>query len=282
MSSGLLAAWIAATPLWLIALSLVVAMLLASLAGYALRRRHDRKVAAGSAAAEALEGHVLSAVLGLLALLLGFTFALAVDRYETRRMLVLEEANAIGRAYLRAQLLDEPHRSRISSILLAYTDHRIEASHAILADAPRELARDHELITELWTATVAAFPTIRSVDFSSAFLDSVNTVIELGEARIVLRQVRVPLAVYTVLFVYIIAAAALHGFTLRGRLERTSTVFLFLLLTLCMMLIIDIDRPVKGGINESQLPMEDLRASLRTWPAGTFDAPPAALTPSSG
>src|SRR5688572_11303247 len=186
-------------------------MILASLAGYALRRRHARKVAAGKLEAEALEGHVLSAVLGLLALLLGFTFALAVDRFETRRTLVLEEANAIGTTYLRAQLLEEPHRSRISAILLEYTDHRLEASHATEKDAARELARDHELVTELWTATVAAFPTIRSVDFSSAFLDSVNTVVELGEARIASRQVRVPYAVYTVLFIYIIAAAALHG-----------------------------------------------------------------------
>lgn len=273
MSSDRLAGWIAATPLWLIALTLVAAMMLASLAGYAIRRRHERKVAAGEREPESLEGHVLGAVLGLLALLLGFTFALAVDRFETRRALVLEEANAIGKTYLRTQLLEEPHRSRISRILVEYTDHRLEASHATARDAARELARDHELVTELWTATVAAFPTIRSVDFSSAFLDSVNTVIDLSEARIASRQVRVPYAVYTVLILYIIAAAGLHGFTLLGRLERSSTVFLFLLVTLCLMLIIDIDRPVGGRIDTSQQPMEDLRATLGTWPPGTFDAP---------
>jgi hypothetical protein len=240
--------------------------------GYAFRRR-GRKRADGAPDAEGKEGHVLGAVLGLLALLLGFTFALAVDRYESRRMLVLEEANAIGTAYLRAQLLEEPHRSRISRILVDYTDHRLEASHATAQDAARELAKDHELVTELWTATVAAFPTIRSVDFSSAFLDSVNAVIDLGEARIVLRQVRVPLAVYTVLFLYVIVAAGLHGFTLEGKFERYATVLLFLLVTLCLMLIIDIDRPVAGEVNESQAAMEDLRASLRAWPPGTFDAP---------
>ncbi len=274
MNSPAFSAWLNATPLWMIALVLVIAMIAASLAGYQLRRRHARKATAGEKDGEDKEGHVLSAVLGLLALLVGFTFALAVDRFETRRALVLEESNAIGTAYLRTQLLDEPHRSRISRILVEYTDHRLEASHATRAEAARELARDHELVTELWSATVAAFPTIRSVDFSSAYLDSINAVIDLGEARIVSRQVRVPYAVYLVLFIYVIAAAGLHGFTLQGRLERYTTVFLFLLLTLCLMLIIDIDRPASGSINESQGAMEDLRASLRSWPPGSFDAAP--------
>jgi hypothetical protein len=277
MSSDRFAAWIAATPTWLIALTLIAAMILASLAGYALRRRHARKAATGGKDTDDQEGHVLAAVLGLLALLIGFTFALAVDRFESRRGLVLEEANAIGTAYLRTQLLEEPHRTRISRILVDYTDHRLEASHATVEDAARELARDHELVTELWTATAAAFPTIRSIDFSSAYLDSINTVIDLGEARIVSRQVRVPYAVYLVLFIYVIAAAGLHGFTLQGKRERYTTVFLFLLLTLCLMLIIDIDRPASGEINESQGAMEDLRASLQSWPPGSFDAAPAAV-----
>ena len=64
------------------------------------------------------EGYVVSATLGLLALLLGFTFSLAIQRFETRRELVLADANAIGTAYLRVQLLDEPHRSRLSGLLI--------------------------------------------------------------------------------------------------------------------------------------------------------------------
>jgi hypothetical protein len=59
----------------------------------------------------------VSAVLGLLALLLGFTFAMAVDRFEQRRTLVLDEVNAISTAYLRTQLLQAPHRERIGKLL---------------------------------------------------------------------------------------------------------------------------------------------------------------------
>ncbi len=56
---------------------------------------------------------VLGAVLTLLALLLGFTYAMSEGRFETRRQLVVEEANAIGTTYLRAKALPEPRSSQI-------------------------------------------------------------------------------------------------------------------------------------------------------------------------
>ena len=71
------------------------------------------------------EGYLVGSLLGFLALLMAFSFSMALDRYEERRHLVIQEANAIGTAYLRTQLLDEPHRGRLSGLLVAYTDNRI-------------------------------------------------------------------------------------------------------------------------------------------------------------
>jgi len=215
-------------------------------------------------------------VLGLLALLIGFTFSLAIDRFETRRALVLEEANAIGTAYLRAQLLDEPHRARISQLLLEYTDNRLEIAGLAPPQARRLAARNDQLANRLWIETVAAWPTIRGMDFSSSFIDSMNTVIDLNESRKTARLAKVPYEVYLVLFIYIIAAAGLVGYTRDSGRERWAATFLFLLLTLSLMLIIDIDRPATGGINESQRPMEDLQASLRSTPPAYFGASAAA------
>lgn len=276
MSSPGFAAWLAATPLWGIALALLLAMIVAALCGHFLRQRSRRQPAPGTEDKEDHQGFVLSSVLGLLALLLGFTFALAVDRYETRRGLVLEEANAIGTAYLRTQLLDEPHRTRISTLLVQYTDDRLQIAQASTDEARRLYGRDQRLVTELWAATVAAFPTIRGIDFSSAYLDSVNAVIDLNESRKASRQAKVPHEVYLVLFIYIITTAGVLGFSLDARPGRSAATILFLLLTLSLILIIDIDRPVGGGINESQKPMEDLRASLREWRPGSFAAPAVA------
>jgi hypothetical protein len=273
MSSSAFAVWIDATSLWWIAFWLLLAMIVASQVGNVIRRRLRRKLAANAKNLDEAVDSVLSATLGLLALLMGFTFALAVDRFETRRARVLEEANAIGTTYLRAQLLEEPHRSRISGLLVEYTDNRIDLAGKSAKEARHLLGRNDRLVTELWVATVEAFPTIRRIDFSSAFLDSMNTVIDLAESRKAAREARVPNAVYVVLFIYIVAAAGLHGYTLDGPRERWAGRMLFLLLTLSLMLIIDVDRPVRGGISESQRPMEDLRASLRSWPPELFNPP---------
>jgi hypothetical protein len=275
VSSAAFADWLASTSLWAIAVALLLAMVAAAVAGYFVRKWRLRRRGPLDPEKENHEGFVLSAVLGLLALLLGFTFALAVDRFETRRALVLEEANAIGTAYLRTQLLEEPHRARISRLLVEYTDNRIVVARAPPAEARTLVARNDRLVTELWAGTIAAFPTIRGIDFSSAYLDSMNLVIDLDESRKASRQAKVPHEVYLVLFIYIVVAAGVMGFTLDGPLERGAATFLFLLLTLSLMLIIDIDRPTGGGIDESQRPMEDLQASLRVWQAGAFDAPPA-------
>lgn len=220
---------------------------------------------------EGQEGYVVSAVLGLLALLMGFTLSMAVDRFDARRVLVLEEANAIGTTYLRTQLLEQPHRARISNLLLAYTDNRIVLAHARPKDVAPLLAINDRLITDLWTATAAAFPTIKGLDFSSAYLDSMNAVIDLDASRKTARQARVPTEVFAVLVGYLIMTAGVLGYVLVGARGRAAAGFMLILLAAALLLIIDIDRPVLGGIREGQGPMEALRASLRATPAATYD-----------
>ncbi|MET0984926.1 MAG: hypothetical protein ABW034_05905 [Steroidobacteraceae bacterium] len=84
--------------------------------GYRLGRRHR-----ASGVDEARKSHVgalEAALLGLLALLLGFTFSMAVSRFDTRKSLVLEEANAIGVAHLRTRLIASPEREQFHLLLV--------------------------------------------------------------------------------------------------------------------------------------------------------------------
>ena len=236
--------------------------------------RHRRRDPSGEGQKDGgQEGYVVSAVLGLLALLMGFTFSLAVDRFETRRHLVLEEANAIGTAYLRAQLLAEPDRSRMSGLLLRYTDNRIALAKATPGGAAqRQLIRTNDaLITDVWAATSAAFEGIKGLPFSATYLDSVNALIDLDASRKTARAARVPPEVFAVLFVYLITAAGVLGYVLKGMGGRIAGGFLLALLTLSLTLIIDINRPTLGGITESQQPMEDLQKSLAAQPPQVFD-----------
>lgn len=263
-------AWISTADLKTVALLLFGAMCLSGLVGAVLQRlRRARQD--GAAEGEGKEGYIVSSVFGLLALLMGFTFSMAVDRFEGRRVLVLNEANAIGTTYLRAQLLEEPHRSRMTDLLLRYTDQRIALAKAKPAEAAVLIKANDQIITDIWTATSAAYPTIRQFDFSSTYLDSVNNLIDLDASRKAARGARVPPAVFAVLFIYLVIAAAVIMSVLNGWRQRVGGVFLFVLITLSLVLIIDIDRPTIGRVNESQAPMEQLQKTLAANPPAVFD-----------
>lgn len=263
-----LKSWMDGAPIVVLGGVVLVLMALAAVTGMTIRRRHvrDRGEDHGDG-----EGYVVSGVLGLLALLLGFTFALAVDRFETRRALVLEEANAIGTVYLRSQLLEEPHRARISGLLVDYTDNRLALAKANPPELGALLTKNDRLLTDLWAAASSAFLTIKGLDFSSTYLDSMNNLIDLDAARKAAHQVRVPAEVFVVLVVYLVVTAGVLGYVFDGKRGRAAAVFMLLLLSMSLMLIIDIDRPNRGGIQEGQGPMEQLQASLKSQPASVYD-----------
>lgn len=263
--------WLNNAPIILVGVAMLALMAIAVSIGIALRAWIDRRAPPSEKEGDGLEGYVVSAVLGLLALLMGFTFSLAVDRFEARRILVLQEANAIGTTYLRAQLLEEPHRERISRLLINYTDNRIA-----LAKAPRDkiaplLVANDLMLTDLWAATASAFVTIKGIDFSSTFVDGVNAVIDFDSARKAARMARVPAEVFFVLFVYLIVTAGVLGYVFVGNRGRGAAAFMLALLTLSLLLILDIDRPTRGGIRESQTAMEQLRDSFKAEPPPVFD-----------
>jgi hypothetical protein len=275
--------WFDKLPILLSALLLLASMIVAGTLGHTFRKRMERSAAATEKTSDAgSEGYIVSAMLGLLALLLGFTFSLAVERFETRRGLVLQEANAIGTSYLRTQALAEPHRSRMSAILKAYTENRVT-----LAETPtRELlATNDRLLTDLWSATLAANDTLTASPFSVSLLSTVNEVIDMDASRKAARRVRVPAEVLIVLWTYIVVTAGVLGYARAGWQSRVLGAMLFVLITLSYTLILDLDRPGSGGITEGQRPMTELRDSLRQQPPGTFDRwrthAPAVIVPAA-
>lgn len=271
------AARLEAAPAWQIGLILLVAMFAASILGEWLGGRAKAK--SPSEIDGGKEGYIVSATLGLLALLMGFTFSLAVDRFESRRLLVLEESNAIGTTYLRTQMLEPVDRARISKMLVDYTDNRIALAKAPIDQVPPLLAKNDQMLTDLWTATLAAWPSIKGLDFSSSYLETMNNMIDLDAARKAARLARVPSAVFFVLFVYVITSAGVLGYAGANKEGRGATAFLFLLLTISLLLTLDIDRPRSGRITESQAPMERLRDTLKAQPPEVFDRMSAGKTP---
>jgi len=207
--------------------------------------------------------HLLTAMLGLLALLLGFTFSLALNRYEDRRALVVAEANALGTAYLRSQLLEAPARERLGGLLSTYVDMRVGWSlrSAAGADDPRQAA----LQQRIWAEVGRAVRSDPSQQLTRGLMDAVNESFDLAAARTAARGAHIPGAVLEILCFSAALAALMLGYTIgaSGTRHRLAALLLLLLLALALTMIFDLERSVSGTIQVSQEPMELLRASMR-------------------
>ena len=264
---------------WLSSLSIVatgavtlLVMLVAAAAGQLIRRAQARRAKPEDTESEpsvAQEGYLLSSSLGLLGLLLAFSFGMVINRYEARRELVTTEANAIGTAYLRAQLLDEPHRSRLSNLLVAYTDNRINLATA--DDQAAYFAINDRLLTEIWAAVRAARESALAHGLTTSLLATYNEVIDLDTERKVAWQLRVPAEVLFLLLVFLAVTAAFVGHQVDGPRGRRAAFVLFVLLAISISVIADINRPMSGNARESQQAMRMLLASLKSQPPTVFD-----------
>src|SRR6185369_11501947 len=122
------------------------------------------------------EGHVLSAMLALLGLLVGFTFSIVVSRHEQRRLLVVDEANAIETEYLRTQMMPEPYRTRLADMLRQYADTRLALGRAgeDRAGALRAYARSDSLKRQMWVITMEADSLVQPAALSSLIAGGMN------------------------------------------------------------------------------------------------------------
>lgn len=245
--------------LWWIALLALLALTAAREIGYLLRKRREKS--RPGAEIESDDGFSMTSVMGLLALLIGFTFSLSLQRHEARRELVMNEANALGTAWLRMQLLDDSARVKLGLLLKQYVDVRVRWGVAASADDEARAYRESEhLQQQLWTETVAAVKTIPTSTLAPLLVNSTNEYLDVSEQRFALREARLPPQILRFLAIYALISAAMIGFH-KGR-HRLITTILFVLLTLAGTLILDLDRPRGGSIMVSQQPMLDLQATM--------------------
>ncbi|UJS19641.1 MAG: hypothetical protein L3J18_12100 [Candidatus Brocadia sp.] len=215
-----------------------------------------------------------AAVLGILALLLGFTFSMALTRFDLRKQLVLEEANAIGTTYLRTQLLPEPYMTEISGLLRQYVDTRLEGIQpGKLHDA---IVRSEQLHNQLWLRAVdiSKDKRVSSPVIVSLFLSSLNEMIDLHAKRLAASENRVPEIAFWLLFTC--AALSLlvmgYGCGMGSRRNFFPAAMMSVVLAMVILVIMDLDRPRRGFIRVSQQGMIRLQQSLTTGPAAPSEA----------
>ena len=206
-------------------------------------------------------GMLVGSILALLAFLLAVTMGMASDRFDTRRAVVLEEANAIGTTYLRAGYLPEPASTESRQLLREYVPLRIGVTAGHL-DA--DIARSIAIHGELWAIGEGVARTTDQGDLVSLYLDSLNEVIELHEARVTVRFARVPETVLLLLVGGSALCLGMVGYSagLTKRRSLLSAVVLVIALGAVIAIVVDLDRPRDGFIQVSQQPLIDLQQQI--------------------
>ena len=226
---------------------------------------------------KSLTGAIQASILGLLALLLGFTFSMSMQRYDNRSMALIDEANSIGTAQLRAQLLPEQYRDEVSNLLQDYIVLRVEIGQLDLTKTAARTAYNQkiaELQGELWLLAVSATEVDPRPVTTGAFVVALNNVIDSQGKRNALLQMQVPEVVLLLLFVVFLSAGGIMGYSagLSGKRIFAPIVLVSTLIALIVFIIIDLDRPKRGLIQVNQEVMNELLDDARPSASGRIPA----------
>ena len=206
---------------------------------------------------------LVSIIVGLVAFLLAFTFNMAAGRFQERRDVFLEDVNAIGTTYLRADLVAEPERSKLKSQMREYVDLRISIAGS--DNIQTRLDRTTEIQDELWKETVAVTEKDRS-PVAAVFVTSLNEMLDMHTKRMtIMFQHRIPDSVWLALYALTIFGIAAMGYQ-NGLLDHgrsPAVLIVALMFAVVISMIADLDTPGQGTIYVDQQPIIELRNSMK-------------------
>jgi hypothetical protein len=208
-------------------------------------------------------GMLVGSIVALMAFLLAVTMGMASDRFDTRRGLVLEEANAIGTTYLRAGYLPAPAGDDSRDLLREYVPLRIATNDR--AQLQANIERSVQIQTELWAIAEELARTTDQGDLVGLYIESLNEVIDLHETRVVAGiYARVPETILLILIGGSALSLGMVGYSagLTHRRGLISAIVLVIALGAVITLVVDLDRPRDGFLQVSQQPLLDLQQQV--------------------
>lgn len=207
-----------------------------------------------------------AAAFGLLALMIGFSFAMAVARFDARLQGVRDEANAIGTTALRARMLPQPYADKARKLLAEYLQIRLDLIKASNDDAALDRAVRHSARVQdgLWQQAVAVSALDPHSIPAGLFTASLNQMIDLQAVRLAAARNRLPTAVLALLYGIAVVAIGLSSYIggLAGRPGHIPHIVMAVLLASVITMVADIDRSRTGFITVSQQAMMSLEESL--------------------
>ena len=250
-------------PMWSIYPVTLALAMLAIEAGYLLGKRWQRR---SHVSKEGAVGAMTGSTLGLLAFLLAFITGLAVNRFDNRRSLVVEEANAIGTTYLRAGFLDETARDQSRDLLREYVQIRLDAPDS--SELESVIVRSEEIQNELWTTAEIIARDNMDSPVIATYIETLNQMIDLHAKRVIaITSSRIPGSIWTGIYIVAGLSMVLVGMlsSFGERPNWLATILLALVFAAVLTLIVDLDRPEQGLLTVSQQALLDLQAQIGAW-----------------
>jgi hypothetical protein len=216
------------------------------------RRIAIRRLAQDPEGARQGLGVVEGAVFSLLGLLIAFTFSGAATRFEGRRHLIVEEANDIGTAWLRIDVLPAAAQPVLRELFRQYLDSRLETYRRLpdVAVAKAELARSLKLQGEIWSHAVEACRNAGSSPIHTLLLSALNPMFDITTTRTEALKNHPPLIIFVMIGVLSLAASLLAGYGMAGGKSRSWLHFLGFaaVMSLTVYVIVDLEYPRLGLI----------------------------------
>lgn len=245
--------------------ALFVGMFLVSIICYRLGSLRQQK----EDSVPEVSGAIIGAVFALLGLLIAFTFSGAYSRFDMRRQLIVQEANAIGTAYLRLDLLPPSAQGPLREKFREYTASRA-ALYEKLGDtraAGTELVRANGFQKEIWTQAVAASAGPENQAARILLLPALNEMIDIVTTRSIAIETHAPLLIFGTLFLLALACSALTGYRagIAGRPGHLYNLLLAAIVAGVLYLILDIEYPRHGLIRLDTVNrvLEELAQTMR-------------------
>ena len=198
-------------------------------------------------------GSLEAAVFALLGLLIAFTFSGALQRFDLRRAQAVDEANAIGTAWLRIDLVPASVQPELRETFRNYVDSRIATYRALpnVQAANRELARSQQLQNEVWTQSVSAIHMPESrPEAELLVIPALNQMFDITTVRVVATQIHPPLIIYAMLIGLALASALLAGYQSAGEkdFDWVHKIGFAAIVAFTVYVILDIEYPRLGFV----------------------------------
>jgi hypothetical protein len=196
---------------------------------------------------------------------IGFTFSLALNRYDSRRALVVEEASAIHSVWRRLPALPEPQRSVLAALAIDYADQRVTYfTHGVDQDKQLRADTAADVIADRMWKNVQALPTNGADPMTTRMLmDALARIDDVAWRREDMARAHIPRLVINLLVIFSLLTAMSMGMSApRDKRVHPTHLIFFALNASAIMLVFDLDRPRIGLVQVSQRPMVELQVIM--------------------